>query len=279
MIERWTGGISIRIHLLFWAVIGLSVAAGYFIETLTLFVIVIIHELGHVAAARELGWRVTEVQLLPFGGVATMEETSFDPLDEVVVALAGPFMNILMIFFSLVFWKLGIWSLEWTQFFMKSNIMIAGFNLLPIWPLDGGRIVQAVLCLILPFRQAVLASFLASSMLAATMLGIGIYFLHLNIIAVASYLIVTNGQAYLRFPFQFIRFLVKKYTHPPNLDKMRSITIPPDSTILQAAERIHKADYHLFYIRGHGGGMLPEEELLQALLYKQKPDWPVLHLL
>lgn len=85
-------GIRIRIHLLFWFVIGLSVVMGLFTEVLSLFIIVCIHEMGHVAVARELGWRVTEVQLLPFGGVATMEEAyATDPLDEIVVALATLF--------------------------------------------------------------------------------------------------------------------------------------------------------------------------------------------
>lgn len=57
----------------------ISVLTGYFIETVTLFGIVFIHEMGHVVAAKSFGWRVKEVQLLPFGGVAVVEEPGAYP--------------------------------------------------------------------------------------------------------------------------------------------------------------------------------------------------------
>ncbi len=271
MIDRLFWGIRVRIHLLFWAVIGLSVATGYFLEVITLFVIVFIHELGHVAVARELGWQVTEIQLLPFGGVAHMEdETAAEPLDEIVVALAGPFMNITMAFLSLLCWKTGIWSEEWTHFFVTSNFLIAGFNLLPIWPLDGGRILQAVLSYRLPYRTAAHLSIGGSILLAALLLGIGLMHLHLNAVAVGTYLLALNVQAFLRFPYQFIRFLMEKYVRALDEHPIRPVRLSPETTAWDAAQLMHKGSYHLFYITGERGGILPEERLLQALLFEQK---------
>ncbi len=265
-------GIRVRIHLLFWAVVGLSVAAGYFIETLTLFLIVFVHELGHVAVAREVGWRVTEIQLLPFGGVAKVEdEAACDPLDEMVVALAGPFMNVAMIFVSLLFWRFGVWTTEWTRFFVDSNLMIAGFNLLPIWPLDGGRIVQALLCFRLPYRQAALASLGASSLLAALLLGCAAYSLHLNLMAVATYLAILNVQAFQRFPYLFIRFLMGKHTGEPAAPRLRTVPLEPTTTVMQACQQLRKGCYHLFSVRGHPG-WLSERQVLHALLVERKHD-------
>lgn len=271
-------GIRLRIHLLFWLVIALSIAAGYFLEMLTLFVIVLIHELGHVAAARELGWHVTEIQLLPFGGVAKMEEAAAsDPVDEIVVAIAGPFMNVAMVFFSLLLWWCGIWSADWTHFFVTSNFFIAAFNLLPIWPLDGGRIVQAALAYALPYRTAALLSLGASSLLSALLLGLGCYFGQINLAVVAAYLIVINAETYLRFPYYFLSFLMETYIRDPHTKQLRSVTLAPATTAMAATEQIRRGCYHLFYVKG--GGLLSEEQLLHALLFEQKHNTPVIQLI
>jgi stage IV sporulation protein FB len=266
--------------LLFWAVIGLSVATGYFLEVITLFVIVFIHELGHVAVARELGWRVTEIQLLPFGGVAHMEDAvAAEPLDEIVVALAGPFMNMTMAFFSLLCWKVGVWSEQWTNYFVTCNFLVAGFNLLPIWPLDGGRILQAVLCYFFSYRTAALVSIGASVLLAALMLGIAIMQLHLNAVAVGAYLLAMNTQAFLRFPYQFIRFLMEKYVRVPEEQPVRPVRLSADTSVWEAAYMLRKGCNHLFYITGEQGGILPEERVLHAILFEHKQHTAIRRLL
>ena len=74
-----------------------SIVTGYFVELITLFAIVFVHELGHVAAARGFGWNVLEVKLLPFGGVAEVEEAgSLPSKEEAIVAIAGPLQNLWM---------------------------------------------------------------------------------------------------------------------------------------------------------------------------------------
>lgn len=93
-------GTAFRVHPLFSIVIFLSVLTGYFLEVVTLFAIVLLHELGHLAAAKNLGWRIQEVRLLPFGGAAVVEELGTVPAwEEIVVAAAGPLQNGFLIFF------------------------------------------------------------------------------------------------------------------------------------------------------------------------------------
>jgi len=268
--KRWLG-IRIRIHLLFWAVIGLSVMTGHFLEVLTLFIIVLIHELGHVAMARELGWTVTEVQLLPFGGVATMEDAyATDPLDEIVVALAGPFLNLVMMAFSYLCWYSGVWTEEWARFFLVSNVTIALFNLLPIWPLDGGRIVLAVLCWFMPYRQAAILSMTGSTLLAGIMAGVSGLELKVNVLVIALYLLTVNIQSFLRFPYQFFRFLMEKYVREPDEYAVQAVSVHPGETVLQVAHKLRRGCSHLFYVQG--SGLLAEEQLLYALLFEQKHD-------
>ena len=120
-------GIRIRIHFLFWVSILWSVLTGRFIEIVALFVLVIIHELGHLTAAWSHGWRVTALELLPFGGVARTDEWGTVPArEEIVVALAGPFHNVMMVLAGFLFYFFGLWTEEWTAFFVKGNAMLAG---------------------------------------------------------------------------------------------------------------------------------------------------------
>lgn len=242
-----------------------------------MFVIVLIHEMGHVSVAKELGWKVTQIQLLPFGGVAIVEdETAADPLDEIVVALAGPFMNMAMIFVSFLFWKSGVWTTEWTAFFMKANMLIAGFNLLPIWPLDGGRIVQALLFYRFPYRQASLLSLGASCLFAALMFGLGLIHVQLNLMVIAVYLSYMNIQAFLRFPYQFMRFLMGKYVQQTKELPVLSVTILPSMSTIQAACQMYKGRAHLFFVHfGEEGVFLHESELLHALLIERRYHDPV----
>ncbi|WP_409178113.1 M50 family metallopeptidase [Brevibacillus fortis] len=263
--------IRFRIHLLFWAVIGLSVVTGHFLEVITLFVIVLIHELGHVAMARELGWTVKEVQLLPFGGVATIEDSyATDPMDEIVVALAGPFLNMVMMAASYLFWFMGIWTEEWARFFLVSNLTIALFNLLPIWPLDGGRIFLAVLCWFMSYRQATMISMTGSTLFAGIMVGMSSLELKYNLAVIGIYLLTLNIQAFLRFPYQFFRFLVEKYDRQQEEAAVQAIRVHPEETVLAVSHKLRRGCSHLFYVQG--AGLLAEEQLLHALLFEQKHD-------
>ncbi|MED1783663.1 M50 family metallopeptidase [Brevibacillus fortis] len=263
--------IRFRIHLLFWAVIGLSVVTGHFLEVITLFVIVLIHELGHVAMARELGWTVKEVQLLPFGGVATMEDSyATDPMDEIVVALAGPFLNMVMMAASYLFWFMGIWTEEWARFFLISNLTIALFNLLPIWPLDGGRILLAILCWFMSYRQATMISMTGSTLFAGIMVGLSSLDLKYNLAVIGIYLLALNIQAFLRFPYQFFRFLVEKYERQQEEAAVQAIRVHPEETVLAVSHKLRRGCSHLFYVQG--AGLLAEEQLLYALLFEQKHD-------
>lgn len=250
---------------------GLSVVTGHFLEVITLFVIVLIHEMGHVAMARELGWTVTEVQLLPFGGVATMEDSyATDPLDEIVVALAGPFLNVVMMAISYLFWYGNVWSEEWARFFLVSNATIALFNLLPIWPLDGGRILQAMLCWVLPYRSAAILSMTGSTLLAGILVGFSCLDVKVNVLVIGIYLLTVNIQSFMRFPYHFFRFLMEKYVRQPDEHAVHALRVQPQETVLSVSHKLRRGYSHLLYVQGTG--LLPEERLLHALLFEQKHD-------
>jgi len=130
---------------------------------LTLFVVaifstVVLHELGHALTARRYGCVTKDIILLPIGGVARMDRLPEAPLQEVKVALAGPAVNLAIALITYVlFFRLspvpGLSEINpsgpvnWPAQFLYTNLVLAVFNLLPAFPMDGGRVLRGLLSL------------------------------------------------------------------------------------------------------------------------------------
>ena len=149
------GGISFRFHWVFVLLLFVLAFYGYLAETAILFSLVLMHEVVHMLVARAQGLEVGDVELFPFGGVARIEDVlELDPQVESVVSLAGPLFNFALVAISLLIYaNIPSWqNNEILLFFMRSNLTLGFFNLLPALPLDGGRILRARLCGVLGFQ-------------------------------------------------------------------------------------------------------------------------------
>jgi stage IV sporulation protein FB len=134
-------GIPIRLH------ISLPIVAGIFAllsgaQLLSVLILVIgvfgsvaLHELGHSLVARAKGGYIHEIVLYPFGGAAKISNLSKRPTDEILIALAGPAVSLIL---ALLFRQ---WAL--TAFLGYVNTMLFFFNILPVFPMDGGRVLRA----------------------------------------------------------------------------------------------------------------------------------------
>lgn len=162
-------GIPIGIHVSWFvalAVITLSLAQGYFpqlypgwrtsaywvaglVAALALFLSVLLHELSHAAAARRRGLAVVSITLFIFGGVAQIRSEAESPRDEFVIAIVGPIASLLI---GGTCWVVAraLGPLDTPvrailDYLAMVNVLLAGFNLLPGYPLDGGRVLRAIL--------------------------------------------------------------------------------------------------------------------------------------
>jgi Zn-dependent protease len=172
------GGTAVRMHLTFLLLVAWIAAIGYMHGTaqdavygvlfiLVLFACVVLHEFGHIWAARRYGIRTPDVTLLPIGGVASMERMPEKPAQEIVVALAGPAVNAVIALVLIV--ALGLRldpaqiSVEtfqgsfWAQVAI-ANVVLLVFNLIPAFPMDGGRVLRAVLAMWLGFGRATMVA-------------------------------------------------------------------------------------------------------------------------
>jgi Zn-dependent protease len=153
------------IGLSFWLVEGSLVAVFSGIGfIMALFACVVLHEYGHALTARRYGIRTLRITLLPIGGVASMESMPDDPKQEIAVALAGPAVNVVIAF---VLWswlvvsntmvpidQLSLIDGPFAERLMLINIMLAVFNLIPAFPMDGGRVLRAVLAMRMNHNKA-----------------------------------------------------------------------------------------------------------------------------
>jgi len=170
-------GIPIFVHwtfliLLAWLVYG-HWASGHDLATtlegvgfvLAIFGCVVLHELGHALAARRYGVPTADITLLPIGGVARLQRIPEHPLEELVVAIAGPMVNVVIVGVLLavgVRWPVTTVDpdnhfLVAASFFPKLlsvNAFLVLFNLLPAFPMDGGRVLRALLALRLDYVRA-----------------------------------------------------------------------------------------------------------------------------
>jgi len=127
---------------------------------LAVFTCVVAHEYGHALAARRYGIATKDITLLPIGGVARLREIPTDPKKELVVAVAGPLVNVaiaIAIGLGLVFYgelfaggfsvDRGVEGIQFWQTLLAINVFLVLFNAIPAFPMDGGRVLRAILAM------------------------------------------------------------------------------------------------------------------------------------
>ncbi|OAB46659.1 M50 family metallopeptidase [Paenibacillus glacialis] len=272
-------GVTLSLHPLFVIVMLMSILTGSFIELITLFVIVLIHEMGHMSAAVVMGIKVRSVQLLPFGGVVSIEDHGkLTAWKEIIIALAGPLQNGIMMVIGMTFMAVGWGNIEFISYIVHGNMVIAVFNLLPILPLDGGKILQSLASRYYPYHFTLLWSSRVSIVTSMVVIlfsllplikGEGI--IQLNILMIGIFLFYSNLIDYRNLPYRFMRFLMNrdsihiKYSakgtnaHPIIVDAAKHL-----ENILRLFKR---EKYHLIYIMDKNGKIivvLPEQRLISA---------------
>jgi Zn-dependent protease len=168
---RWSynlgriAGTDIKVHVTFllvvgwWALIGYSLGgpAGAVLNALwllALFACILLHEFGHILMAGRFGVRTPDVILLPIGGVARLERIPDDPKQELLIAIAGPAVTLAIAIILFAILRLAGSSAQVTELteqqpflakLVTANLYLLVFNLIPAFPMDGGRVLRALL--------------------------------------------------------------------------------------------------------------------------------------
>ncbi len=146
--------LKITIHPLFF-VFGLYFALIGKVFSFIIFTLVaIIHELGHFFASLKYGYKLNKITLLPFGAIIKGDVLDLKYIDECKIALGGPFLNLVTaVFFTALWWFIPE-LYAYTDLIVLASLSLAFVNLLPCYPLDGGRFLYATLALKLSRKKA-----------------------------------------------------------------------------------------------------------------------------
>jgi len=169
-------GIGVYMHTTFLLLLGwvaftgwlqartLIGALGSVAFILALFLVVVLHEYGHALTARKFGIKTRDITLLPIGGVARLERMPDDPKQELWVALAGPAVNVVItavLFVALLITgalepitQLGVTRGSFLERLMVVNAVLVVFNMIPAFPMDGGRVVRSLLAMRMEYTRA-----------------------------------------------------------------------------------------------------------------------------
>lgn len=254
-------GIAIKIHVTFFLLLLLVLPGGvkWLFVVVAVFFFVTVHELCHSLVARKFGIKVREITLLPIGGVASMTKIPEKPSQEFLISIAGPLSNIAVM--VVLFYPLKVllgdvvlldfihtgrlstdtWPLTFAYIYWI-NLFLAGFNMLPAFPMDGGRILRSILASRLGFHKATRIAVTFGHIFALVFVYFGIMRanLILILIAVFIYMAASNEELHADVKETLKKFRVRDIL-PPNC-----VTLAGDTTIKKVLELVfhsHQEDF------------------------------------
>ena len=281
-------GIKVLVHWTFvllpaW-IIGSGLMEGRAVEqllaevglVLIVFFCVVLHEFGHALTARRFGIRTRDITLLPIGGVASLERMPEEPRQEFWITIAGPLVNLVIAALALVviaatglslfFSDVLLGATTWTSvlsFVFVANVSLFLFNLVPAFPMDGGRILRSLLSMRLPRDRATRIASMVGRVFAVAFIGYGVFF----------------GQPFLALIGVFVYFAAgAEARNVEQQTRLRGITVgqvmrtrfwamPQDTTVQGAVDELLRGGDHTVVVL-QGGlplGVLLREDLMNAV--------------
>ena len=297
---RWSltlgriAGTEIRIHFTFflfliwlWFVYyrqgGTPAAWQGVIFVALLFFCVLLHEFGHIFAARRYGVKAPDVTLWPFGGIANLDRIPEKPSQELVIAIAGPLVNVviagaLLLYLGSTTNAVHLMRVEEANVGLAAklagaNLFLALFNMIPAFPMDGGRVLRALLALKFGFARATeLAAAIGQGF--AVMLGIvGIFGNPMLVIIAIFVFLAASGEAGNVQLQQVARGAIVADAMITKFE-----TLSPQSRVQDAVEALIRTTQREFPVvdgAGHLRGVLTRDAMIRAL-QANGPDAPVL---
>ncbi|MCK0143658.1 site-2 protease family protein [Aliiroseovarius sp. F20344] len=278
-------GSQLRVHVTFflllafigastWSEKGPEAALWTIVFILLLFACVVAHEFGHALMARRFGIRTPDVTLLPIGGLARLERMPEKPGQEILVALAGPAVNIVIwVVLTVLFGAptepdqltgMAITPSTLPAQLATLNLILAVFNMIPAFPMDGGRVLRAVLSLFTDRIKATRIAAAAGQFVAFLMALTGLMSGNLMLVLIAGFIFIAAGGESADVAMRDVaRKLMARDAMITEYESLR-----PDDPISLAASTLIRTTQHEFPVldvEGHLAGFLTREALFHAM--------------
>lgn len=248
----------------------------FFALVMIMFVFVVMHEYGHALTARRFGVNTRDIIISPIGGVARLESIPRIPKQELLIALAGPAVNVgLTIVFGtilLVFWgelfsdspRINpiVAPRAFISYLLSINIALVLFNMVPAFPMDGGRVLRALLSMFFKDHLTATkwASWVGQSLSIAFVAG-GLYFSHFGLVFIGIFVFITARREY--FDVRLHNKMVTTKVSDIMLTDPYSVYLSDDLSV----EQLVRLDQGSYIVRDHHEnvlGVIPDLFLTEA---------------
>jgi stage IV sporulation protein FB len=208
--------LEIYISYLLPAVIFAAILAGRFLEYLVLLLLITLHEAGHILYANLLGCRIHSISFLPVGLNAGIDTGKLSHRCRIAVNISGPLVNGVLFISGLLIAKDSNGAIY--DFFIYPNLYLAVFNILPIWPLDGSKILQDLLLartglLFATGLIRALSAILAIILIAAGAVLIVVGSLNLSLIVIGGYILYAVRSEKIEMAYLDIKNILNRRSH------------------------------------------------------------------
>jgi Zn-dependent protease len=273
---HWTFGLLIVGLPAFYLLTGHTTAETLFVLALvlTIFACVVLHELGHALVGRHYDVPTRDITLYPIGGVARLQRMPTEPMEEFWIAIAGPAVNVAIAVLLLPFvFALGGFPpmkdmfLDTQGYFIPKlvgiNVMLVAFNLLPAFPMDGGRVMRALLATRMTYLKATRLAARTGQFMAIFFGLFGFLFFNPILMFIALFVYLGAQQeeqaTTMRTVIQGVPVQEAMMT--------RYETLAPTATLRQAVAKLLAGSEHDFPVveSGHAVGVLTRKDLMHAL--------------
>ncbi|MFD1850152.1 site-2 protease family protein [Oceanobacillus bengalensis] len=266
---------SIHIHPILIVFIFISYITGTFVELIVILLIVLIHEIGHYAMATYLKWRIRSIVLWVFGGVLDTDEHGNRPIrEEILVTVAGPIQHVFIYVFLFLLSSIQLLPTSIVELALYYNTIILLFNLLPVWPLDGGKLLFLFVSRNLPYKKAYHFIILFSIVVSIILLIVQFFVLPFTLSAflIMIFLLSENRKEWKQRYYVFIRFLLKRYEGSTTFQNVYPITVPYESTLMDVFSRFRREMKHPIYIENSKAPrtMIDENDCLHHFFHENQ---------
>ncbi|AOY76858.1 site-2 protease family protein [Clostridium formicaceticum] len=270
-------GIYIKINYMLLPIFIFSIYYKYFFQLIVMTFIIIVHELAHALTSIYYGIMVEEIELFPFGGVAKVDNYfEIDPFKEMIIAIVGPTSNFIMLLVALILQSYIALQIDLVYFFIFANLTIGLFNMLPILPLDGGRILRAYISSKIGFKKATKIAIRCSKILAILLFLAGFHFglkaqENLFLCGIAFFLYIQTNKEKEMMGYTSVYQIVtkKKQLLEKGIMDVKYLTALESIDLRKAAQEFSTWKYHFVTVintKGKVLGNLSESEILDAMI-------------
>ena len=242
-----------KLHPLFLLTGFIFIILGEALAFFVYFIVVVLHEIAHAVVAQRLGYGLNKIYLLPFGAMLDINQNFVTREDEIKVALAGPSFNFILAFLCLGLWWIFPETYAFTSFFVFCNIITGLVNLLPCYPMDGGRVLVAMLESKLKREKALKISYIFNYVFSVIFLIL--FFINLKFEVNISYalmaIFIFFGTINNKFSGNYS--MIKFNNKNRNIYEVKSILVKGNSQLYRIFKHFNSKKFNIVYVQLENG--------------------------